>query len=324
MNASHRNFVAAAAAVLVTTALASGGCSAPASSNADSVPASRFAAAYAQALCTSLTHCCDENRVAFSFSQCTTTFRDLVDARLADPVYGANYDSKIASSCLRAVGAAESVTCAPDPGSISDARAVCQQIFVGKKAVGERCTSSAECAPVPGNLVGCEGLPIADPDAGLLPLSRSPGLLRPLDAPLSPPQCVAFPPIGEGSKCGTAALRALCDAAPGLYCDATDSVCKKRGAAGLPCSGDGCLPGLFCAASVCTPKVGAGEACTSSAGCAALLRCDAGGKTCVARKQPFEACTADSDCTIGVCDVVTRVCLKNAIATSATCGGKVP
>lgn len=314
---------AVSAMVLSTVLAAAGGCSSPIEPSGDAMPKARFAAAYAQALCTSLAHCCSENQVAFTFDGCTITARAVADARLADPILGGNYDERLASQCIRAVSGAESVACDPVPGSISDARSICQKVFVGKKAVGEACQSSAECAPVENQTVGCEGLPLTDPDAGLLPLSI-PALLensglRPLEVPRGSPVCVAFPPMEPGSRCPTAALATLCEKTGELFCDRAEGICKDRANAGDPCNGDGCKPGLVCTSGVCSPKVGTGEGCVDNTGCAASLRCSSG--KCVDRLRPGDGCSNDSDCSIGVCDAVTRKCLKNAIATTKTCSG---
>ncbi len=289
------------------------------------MPRGRFAAAYAQALCTSLAHCCAENAVPFTFDGCTTKARAVAEARLSDPIQGDNYDERIAGQCIRAVSGAETVACDPVPGSISDARTVCQRVFEGKKNIGEACRSSAECKPIEGQTVGCEGLPLTDPDAGLLPLSipallANPGL-RPLDVPRSTPQCVAFPPVEAGARCSTPALAALCEATGELVCDRVEGVCKERANAGDTCTGETCKPGLVCVTGVCSPKVGTGEACVDNTGCAASLRCDPSSKTCVDRLRPTTSCSEDSDCSIGVCDVASRTCLKNAIATTQTCSG---
>lgn len=318
-----------ATAFALSSALASmQGCSSPEGPSQDAMPRSKFSSAYAQALCTSLAHCCSENSVAFTFDGCTTTARAVADARLADPILGGNYDERIASQCVRAVSGAENVACDPVPGSISDARTICQKVFIGKKKIGEACQSSAECAPVEGQIVGCEGLPLTDPDAGLLPLS-APALLagamdrtlRPLDVPRGTPQCVAFPPMEPGARCPTPALALLCESTGELACDRVEGVCKDRANAGDPCNGDVCKPGLVCAAGTCTPKVGIGEPCVDNTGCSAALRCDTSTKKCVDRFRPAASCTQDSDCSIGVCDAISRPCLKNAIATTKTCSG---
>jgi hypothetical protein len=311
---------------LTSAVAAASGCSSDIEPNGADMPRGRFASAYAQALCTSLAHCCSENAVPFTFGGCTTTARAVAEARLADPIQGGNYDGRLASQCVQAVSAAESVSCDPVPGSISDARTVCQKVFEGRKAIGESCKSSAECKPVEGQIVGCEGLPLTDPDAGLLPLSIPRLLegsdLRPLDAPRSTPQCVSFPPMEPGARCSTPALAALCEITGELACDRVEGICKDRANAGDPCNGDGCKAGLVCSAGICSPKVGVGDACADNAGCAALLRCDTTTKKCVDRLRPSTACANDSDCSIGVCDAASRTCLKNAIATTKTCSGR--
>jgi hypothetical protein len=292
----------------------------------DSVDATQFPAAYAQALCTSLRHCCDENSVALPWEACTSGWRSILAKRLADPILSANYDAKVALDCLKRVREGASVDCSPVSGSISDARSVCQQIFLGKKPVGASCNTSAECAPVPDARVVCDGSPNPDPDAGLLPLSNSVRLdgIHPLAGPPGPPKCIALPKPQPGDRCTTTALAAVCESEPTLFCDRSDGVCKALGQAGSACKSgaNGCFVGLFCSANVCSPKVGIGQKCASNDECANRLRCDTSSGVCALGKDPGQSCATSSDCSIGVCDPGTKRCLKNAIATTDTCGGR--
>ncbi|MFO0671005.1 MAG: hypothetical protein U0235_15470 [Polyangiaceae bacterium] len=41
-----------------------------------------------------------------------------------------------------------------------------------------------------------------------------------------------------------------------------------------------------------------------------------------AKKESGQPCTDDSECNVGTCDVGTKKCLKNSIATTNTCNGK--
>ncbi len=286
----------------------------------DALSTSLFPQAYAQALCGSLRHCCDENNVAFVEAECTAGWKDFAAARLADPLLAANYDSRVAQECVRAVRAAESVTCDPVPGSISSARATCQRIFAGKKPLGSPCTSSAECEQTPGTTVGCEGMPLVSADAGLLPLSAVG--LRPLANPIGPPKCVVIPPPQPGDRCTTPALVAFCESVPDLACDQVEGVCKALANAGQPCKPGGCKAGLYCAAGLCSPRVGVGEECTANEQCGGISRCDLGLRRCVERRTSEDSCEVDAECLIGTCDPLTKRCLKNAIATSATCAGR--
>lgn len=296
----------------------------------DALPVSLFPQAYAQALCASLRHCCDENSVAFVHEQCTAGWKDFVAARLEDPLLAANYDSRVAQDCVRAVSAAENASCEPVAGSISDARAVCQRIFAGKKPLGSPCTNSIECEQVEGQRVGCEGMPLVDADAGLLPLTAAgfgsfgiaPRGLAPLANPLGPPTCVAIPPPKAGDRCTTPALVSLCESVADLACDQTDGICKSLANGGQPCVAGGCKAGFYCAAGLCNPTVGVGDDCTVNEQCGGISRCDLGLRRCVERRTSTESCQSDAECVIGKCDRATSKCLKNAIATSATCTGR--
>ncbi|MFO0671004.1 MAG: hypothetical protein U0235_15465 [Polyangiaceae bacterium] len=116
----------------------------------DTITAERFPSAYAQALCGSLQHCCDENQVAENFASCTSGWKSYVEKLLGATAALTNYEPRTAKACVDAIRAAGSVSCQPIPGSISDARATCAQIFVGKKPIGAACSTAAECAPRPG------------------------------------------------------------------------------------------------------------------------------------------------------------------------------
>ena len=295
----------------------------------DTLPITLFPQAYAQALCGSLRHCCDENQVTFTDPECSAGWKAVVTKLASDPVLAANYDTRIATNCVNQVREAAAVTCAPEPRSISAARDACQQVFVGRKQLGQLCSSSLECAPVPGVIVGCEGLPIPDPNAGLLPLSGSPRLADgpPGVSTLALPtqrKCIALGTPEPGTRCGSPELKMLCEKQANLYCDATDAVCKTRGDVGMPCNAGGCVAGLFCTANVCEPGSDLGGVCVGSSSCNTFLRCDTGPGRCADRLRPAEACSKDDDCSIGLCDLVTKRCLRNAIATSESCRGIDP
>jgi hypothetical protein len=296
------------------------------------IPADRFPAAYAQALCTSLQHCCDENQVSFNYNACTSGWKGIVQKFFSDPNLAAsiNYDPKAATNCVNLVKSAEGVSCAPVPGSISDARAVCQTIFTGKKPPGAECTISAECAPIEGSTVRC--IPLVGGDAGgQLPLARA-GLE--LEAvPLGAPVCVAIPSAQAGAPCSVTdagAPKGGCNGDPATFCDPADATCKPRADVGGPCSPlvvDSCKPGAFCvgAQGLCAQALPPGSACTTSVQCDVTTTCDVtGSRTCVPRKPPGSACTADSDCSVDLCDPTLKKCLKNTIATTNACNGVGP
>lgn len=301
-----------------------GGCSGE-PSNKSQLALGQFPAAYAQTLCQSLAHCCTENQIQFSQTDCTAGWKDFVNKLLADPIVAGNYDPRVATECVRLVSAAEGATCNPDPGSISAARSTCQRILQGKKPLGAQCKSSAECAPIEGQRVGCEGQPLIDPDAGLLPLAVD-MKLRPQAGPPGPPVCIVLQPVEVGQKCNTPALQALCNANEDTVCDTMDGICKKLASAGEPCKPGQCAATLYCdgTTGVCSPQLGPGEPCKTNEECASFYRCDTAAGRCADRKRPGEPCTNNGECSIGICDTVTRKCLANAIATSESCHGKEP
>jgi hypothetical protein len=295
------------------------------------IPAERFPAAYAQALCASLQHCCAENKVAYNYDQCTAGWKALVQTRFDDPNSAAlaNYDPKAATNCVAQVNLAATVSCAPVPASISAARATCQSIFAGKKVAGADCASDPECAPQDGAIVRCLPKdPAAGPDAGgQLPLSHpiAPLGLHPLGAGV----CVATPIPQGGAPC-TPAGSGACNGDPTQFCDPVSRTCIPRADVAGPCSPlivDSCKGGAYCVASgpsagLCATAQPQGSPCTSSVECDITTVCD--GSACVARKQPTASCAADAECSVNACDPTSKTCLANVIATTAACTGVGP
>jgi hypothetical protein len=309
----------AAAAAFVATAPA--GCGTSLASIY--IPADRFPASYAEALCNSLQHCCDENAVTFNYNACTAGWKGLIQQRFDDPNASAlaNYDPRAATNCVAQVRDAKTVSCASEPGSISAARDTCQTIFTGKKLPGQPCASSGECAPQDGAIVSCSPLP-AGSDGGLLPLAL----------PLGEPVCVAVPIPDQGAPC-TLNPPHGCAGGQNLFCDPGSFTCLPQQDVGGPCLPTvpaSCLPTGFCvtsgpSASLCAAVLPPGSACTDSTQCDTASVCDlAATKTCISRGAPGTACQAGTDCATGACDAIAKKCLKNTIATTNACTGVGP
>ena len=295
------------------------------------IPLERFSKAYAQALCGSLQHCCSQNQVTYSDTECTSGWKGVVDKIIADPILAGNYLDSLATECISEVTNAAGTTCDPLPGSISAARDACQAVFIGRKAVGELCSDPRECAPVPDNIVTCEGFPIGNPDKGLLPLSEAANASQPgageLRLAVIPSQrtCVAYPAPGSGASCATPDLKAICEQDAGSFCDPADQICKTRGDLGGACTTSlGCKAGLFCTQLACSPGLSSGAACVATIDCSDVFYCDGTSKTCLDKKRPAEGCSIDEQCSVGVCDLRTNKCLANGIATSEACIGTDP
>ena len=287
----------------------------------DTITAERFPSAYAQALCGSLQHCCDENQVAENFASCTSGWKSYVEKLLGATAALTNYEPRTAKACVDAIRAAGSVSCQPIPGSISDARATCAQIFVGKKPIGAACSTAAECAPDPGGKAVVCAVPPEKLDAGVLPLSVRPFAIT---APVCTLSGAASVP---GGPClvDAANVRSNCD--PASYCEPKTQKCTPLGVVGADCIPGSCAPGGVCATSgtnagKCVPASPLGGPCSAPNECDPTSRCDIGTKTCVQKKESGQPCTDDSECNVGTCDVGTKKCLKNSIATTNTCNGK--
>jgi hypothetical protein len=320
--------------VLVTTVMAtvtgSTSCS-----NPQQVTEDKFANLYAQALCTSLQHCCAENAVSFDYNACGKGWVAAVNNVLHGANATGNYNAQLATQCIAEVNAAAGGSCQPVPGSISDARGTCQGIFAGTLPTGAPCTSPAQCAAIPGMTVTCAvvpsdagtsmgggQLPLADPS-----VSIQGATITPQDVAV----CVALPPTMPSPTACTPGPGDLC-IAMNSFCDPASHACAPFNAMGAGCDPAfiaSCLPGNFCTdmgggMGVCVAAGPVGSPCTDPAMCDAMSFCDVtGSKTCVPIGMPGTPCTSNTQCSIGVCDSTTHRCLKNAIATTAACNGIV-
>ena len=122
---------------------------------------------------------------------------------------------------------------------------------------------------------------------------------------------------------GTAALGAACtanaDCASPNVCDPAVKLCgpAKTLGPGALCNDPGseCPANEYCAPLETNPSVrqcrarpGMAMACSTSVPCAPALRCE--GNVCVARLGTGQACLANADCTSGLCDPWSRVCVQ--------------
>ena len=301
-----------------------------------------FAAEYAQALCSSLQHCCAENGVSQDYTSCTQGWQAAVQSLLDSPAAAGNYDVTTATNCIDEVRAAQGVSCQPVPGSLSAARPTCQAVFAGEVPLGAPCSAASQCAQVDSGVVTCAVVPGdgggGGSGGGQLPLS-DPGIsIQGLTvAPQDIPVCVLLPPSDAGP--GPCAIQAdagtdTCQS-QGAYCDPTTLTCLPVNSAGGLCDPAvpaSCAPGSFCvsggaANGTCAMAGPVGSACTSAAMCAPPGVCDiAKTQTCIPVENPGAQCGANFQCSIGVCDPPGSpdgMCLTNAIATTAACNGNV-
>jgi hypothetical protein len=302
------------------------------------VGADRFPALYAQALCTSLQHCCAENGVTQDYALCTKGWEAAVTALVNTT---GNYDQAAASQCIAEVSAAQDQSCQPVPGSLSDARTTCQAIFVGTVPLGAPCTSATQCAPQEGSQVVCAvqpgagggddggggggsgGLPLSDPSVSIRGVTLSPQAV-PVCVAVTPADAVAPAPgpCTSDADAGTDSC-----ISQGKYCDSSSHQCTDFAPTGQPCDpavAASCQAGNYCdGTGTCVTSGPVGSPCTAAAMCDATGYCDTGSHTCTATLQPGAHCSSGAQCSIGVCDSTTHTCLTNAIATSAACNGIV-
>jgi hypothetical protein len=329
-------------AVVVTALLGAATGQAGCNNQLPYVSEDHFAAEYAQALCTSLQPCCSQNGVTFNYSSCAAGWEAYVNNVLFGPNATGNYDTTVATNCINQVRAAVGASCQPGGGGLPDARATCQAIFAGEVPLGAPCTSAAQCAQMDGSVVTCAVVPgdAGGGGGGQLPLDDPGVAIQGLGLGVSlqnTPVCVALPPPDGGATAPPCSSNATagtstCSTA-GTYCDPTSKTCLPTNAVGGACDPavvSSCQPGNYCAPvaggpAACVAAGPIGSPCTSSAMCDSTGTCDtAATHTCIAILQPGTACTSNSQCSIGVCDPTANVCLKNSIATTATCNGNIP
>ena len=299
----------------------------------------KFAQTYAQALCTSLKPCCDQNAVSSDFAACTKGWEAVVNNLLYGPQSTGNYNITLATNCINLVRAANGQSCQPGPSTLSDARATCQAIFQGQVPLGSPCTSAQQCAQVDGSVITCATVPGdggGGGGGGQLPLAANVSLddvpLRPEDVPV----CVLLPPDDAGAAGTPPPCQIFADAgtdtciSQGMFCDPVMKACTPFSAAMGPCDPAAiasCQPGNYCQSGGAMPGTCAaggapGSPCTDPAMCDSTGYCDtAGSHTCQAILQPGQACTSGTQCSIGLCNPTTKTCLANAIATTAACNG---
>jgi hypothetical protein len=295
------------------------------------IPSGRFAAEYAQALCTSLQPCCEQNAIGQSYSACTQGWQRAVETLLTEA--GGDYNISAATKCIQQVRAAVG-GCNSGPGTLSDARTTCQQVFAGQLPLGAPCTSASQCAQIDGSVVTCAISPnVSDAGIGQLPLSAGGVSIEGLNAgPLDTPVCVIVTPIDAAEPSCVINKDAGTDSctAQGGYCDTFANVCAPLQGAGLPCDqfvSASCAAGNYCPrsgaqAGVCQPANTVGQGCQNPAMCVAGTVCDIGAtNTCIAVKSPNAPCVADYQCSIGICDSKAKTCLTNAVGTTVACNG---
>ncbi len=261
----------------------------------DSVPLDDLASQATAAACARLTRCHFVSDTALCMAVYgpgiyqRQLFGDFGAAVATAKAGKAQYDGAMARACLDATqngACADTVT-----------PAVCDQVFTGTIAVGDRCINNVGC--VPGTFCAspisyaapCDGVCTAGGTMCNRNVDCSGGMVcdTMMGTPMSSGTCVTPVAAGaEGAACGT---NNSC--ASGLFCS-SGGVCTAPAQAGDPCvgvrNGFACAEGLVCLASAdgtsmsCAAVVAKGEACTSSAQCGGSLTslgCDPTSHLCV-------------------------------------------
>ncbi len=201
---------------------------------------------------------------------------------------GATYDASAASRCLDALRAA-STGCGRNEPEGDAVEAACGGVFVGKTALGDKCSEDVACAPVAGRQVDC----------------ASAGEER---------RCTLRSRVGEA--CGNTSSGVV-ECERGLACktEGGAGVCVERAQKGESCEGVSCAGGLACDfdSRTCVEPPAIGGACTIT--CATGAYCSSG--TCVSQKALGESCGSSTECATRICS--GGKCVDNAYADGASC-----
>ncbi len=218
----------------------------------------------------------------------------------------AGYDGDAARQCVDTI---KHLECSSF--SFNSEGAICNKVFTPKVPVAGTCYADEECT----THVCSQVCPGDECCAG---------------------KCIGQVPAGEGESC----LDAGCDFEHACIEDAATgtATCKPRLAEGAACvpSDNKCQPGLVCPSGTCKRLPDTGESCAGVGQCDDLTQaCSPINQTCVARRQPGEACSMQSfqsdcvfyaKCTNGVCEALALLgedCSQKECVRGTRCGAGV-
>jgi hypothetical protein len=271
---------------------------------ADPVPQEQFVTKFVDAVCDNIGSCCAAEGYAYDAEKCKAVAKSQYDA-VFEPSPNVVYDAARGGSCIQAVKQAASSCGALD----LDGSAACQGVYVGQLPAGAACESSMECAAPAGGDATCDG---QGSGKGTCVVEK-----RGVEGDGCYATCTE---AGSAIDCGSSGgdpSSASCYTNDGLYCSSA-FVCEKLAALGAACASGGCVDGAYCDAGTCKHLPEAGAPCAVGNECAEGAYCDAS-STCVAAKQPGEACVDFDECAEGHC--YQGVCKRSSLASPAVCDG---
>jgi hypothetical protein len=258
--------------------------------------------AFITSFCDLVKPCCAQAKLRTDGAVCRS---------FASAVAGSGYDAAAGEACLNDMRAAQgSATFCSDFGNSPS----CERVFPnsggntgGTKPPGATCSSDDECAPSSEGRVDCA----SSFGSGGAEVRKCQVLVagKEGDTPCGATRDgnTTFYSSWDGD---IPARAFICDVANGLRCD-DKQVCSKIPAVGQPCSGFGsfsCVEGAYCSSGTCVARKNPGEACDfSSSECVETAYCDSTSKKCVAKLADGAACTRSEvclsrSCVNGACD----------------------
>lgn len=290
------------------------GCSS--SDGAAPVPLEKLPQEFASALCESIAPCCMADSIPYTATTCKSTVTGTLTEFVTRNT-GAKYDAQAAGNCLSKLKSDLDRCVGFD--DVSD----CEGIFVKNFAIGERCTSSSDCASH-----HCEFGVDAASSLCAAPLADNKQHGRAGEACLG--DCST---LDDGLlSCGgfsSEGATAYCYESEGLYCDFQTSVCKARAALGASCTDTACVAGTYCDPTtlVCSEPHDSGTCYFTSStqnGCSAKSYCSGAGVggagQCVAKKPDGYSCTTPDECFSKRCNDA-GTCGVGPAATEDSCRG---
>ncbi len=288
------------------------------------IPFEQLGQKIAEKLCPAIATCCSQNGFAKDHETCknmaTALQRNFAEQK---DRHGLTYDPNAAGNCVAQIVAAYG-TCSPRQAMGGVEIEACDSFLRGRKAAGERCEESEECAP---GTTCSFGVSSGDsPPANRICIRTK--------RPAVGDACLSFE---NADKLDPSKTYAMCGFGDGFYCDPKTNTCKARGGAGTRCvdttdssshfNGALCDDNSYCDYETknCEPRVAAGGECKSGMECVPTARCDYEAKKCVALKAGGASCSKEDssgECQYG-CDAQSGKCRANVIGRDMCSGSDI-
>jgi len=286
------------------------------------ISADGLADAIAEAFCSSIEGCCHAAGFRYDAAACRRAqrlrFEPLVDGKVTSA--GVRYDPNAAFRCVEVIRT-RSCSFGPSIGG-----GPCDDMFVGLRKPGERCSRSEECARASEGYTACDlaldgaSMCVVRPDA-LAAMRGKAG-----DKCFA--SCREWIFAGQpASACGLLLpppnSGAACFWNDGVHCK--NGTCAPLEPIGGECfSVDSCSRGAYCGGSsitstgTCRAELGVGGDCSADPhGCGDSSYCEQ--QVCRSRKAAGESCSSEQECSFVPCDL--GKCVGPAPVLASVCAG---